>query len=334
MGSVAGVGEMSTYQDTPTMRFNQNANFTGSMGSTANTGEVSMYQNTPTMRFNQNTNFTGSMGSAGGIGEMSTYQDTPTMRFNQNANFTGSLGSANGSGNGEVSKYQSTPTNRIVSNSLIGTGGDQIGGGGYFTTVTNPMSTMRVVSTNMSGGIGMDNSVGGYLAETTQNVPTYRQTQNFDYAGPIQTANSTEMTATGEAERNMFFRNNKQSLLQRLPPTPVNAFQGPTPESMYSMHLKNLPSTQMITMPYLPTTDYLPFSSKLKNIQIPTTYPNFVPAEMVYNNPYVNNVALKAVPNYGNPTVGAGSVYTSQTPNNNPAGFFNQRSNDLINNKY
>ena len=336
MGSNGGIGEVSSYQHTPTQRFDQNASFTGSMGSSGGNGEVSSYQDTPTQRFNQNTSFSGSMGTRGGIGEVSSYQDTPTMRFNQNANFTGSIGSVSNTGVGEVSKYQSTPTNRIVSNSLIGTGGDQIGGGGYYSTVTNPVSTLRMVSGNLYGGIGSTDGtgMGGYIAETTQNIPTYRQTQNFDYSGPIQTTNSTEMTATGEAERNMFFRDDKQNLLARNDPTPVNTFQGPTVESVYSMNLKELPSTEMITMPYLPTTDYLPFYSKLKNIQIPTTYPNFDPADMVYNNPYVNNVALQAIPNYGNPTVGGGSVYTSQTPNDNPAGFFNQRSNDSISNKY
>ena len=80
----------------------------------------------------------------------------------------------------------------------------------------------------------------------------------------------------------------------------------------------------------LASTDYLPFASKLKNIQIPSTYPAYNPADMVYNNPYINNVALKAVPNYGNPTVGYGAMNTSQTPTDNPAGFFYQFSNDSL----
>jgi hypothetical protein len=186
---------------------------------------------------------------------------------------------------------------------------------------------MRVVSTNMTGGMGMDNSLGGYLAETTQNVPTYRQTQNFDYAGPIQTANSTEMTTTGEAERNMVFRDDKQALLARNEPTPVNAFVGPTPESMYSMNMKTLPSTVMTQMGSLPSTDYLPFSFKEKNIQIPSTFPAFNPALMLQNNPYVNNVIYQSSPNLPNETVGYGSMNTNQQ---NSTGLFYQNSNHIF----
>jgi len=236
----------------------------------------------------------------------------------------GTMGNGGSYGAGEVSMYQDTPTMRVISNNLIGTGGDQIGGGGYWSTVTNPMATMRVVSTDMTGHVGMQN-MGGYIAETTQNVPTYRQTQNFDYSGPIQTANSTEMTSTGSGERNMYFRDDKQALLERLPPTPVNAFQGPTPESMYSMHLKTIPSTMMTQMGSLPSTDYLPFSFKEKNIQIPTTYPNYNPADMLYNNPYINNVIHQSIPNLPNQTVGYGSQNLGQTYGNN---VFYQSSHD------
>ena len=305
-GTNGGVGEMSLYQDTPTFRFDQNANFTGSLGTTGGNGEVSLYQDTPTFRFNQHDNFTGAMGAGGtngGTGEVSTYQDTPTFRFDQNANFTGGMGSGVG-GDIEMSRYQAMATNRIVSNNLIG-------------------------SMGLSGVAGM----GGYLAETTQNVPTYRQIQNFDYAGPIQTANSTEMTATGEAERNMYFRNNKEALLERLQPTPVNAFQGPTPESMYSMHLKDLPSVTMMQGGSSNTTDYLPFYSKVKNIQIPTTYPNFDPAAMLQGNPYVNNIALQSLPDIQNPTVGYAGINTGAQENNNTSGFFFQRSQDQMNRK-
>jgi len=361
-GNGGGVGEMSEYQFTPTQRFDQNANFTGSMGG-SNAGEMSEYQFLETQRFNQNANFTGSMGGSG-VGEMSEYQFLETQRFNQNANFTGSMGSSQGGagdmseyqamstyrvdqndnnmgsmgpggqmGTGEVSLYQNTPTNRIISNNLIGTGGDQIGGGGYWSTVTNPMATMRVVSTDMTGHVGSQN-MGGYIAETTQNVPTYRQTQNFDYAGPIQTANSTEMTTTGEAERNMFFRDNKQSLLQRLPPTPVNAFQGPTVESQYSTRLKTIPSTMMTQMGALPSTDYLPFASKLKNIQIPSTYPAYNPLDMLQNNPYVNNVLHQSIPYLPNQTVGYAGINTGEFPNTNTNGVFYQISQDSLSNNY
>jgi hypothetical protein len=353
----SGTGEVSMYQYTPTQRFNQNTNYTGVVGGGNTSGAVSEYQYTPTNRFNQNTNYTGVVGGGNVSGEVSQYQFTPTNRFDQNANFTGSMGSAGGGGNGEVSEYQfmvtnrfdtndnnmgsmgtggqmgtgevsmyqQTPTNRFISNSLIGTGGDQIGGGGYWSTVTNPMATMRVVSTDMTGHVGMQN-IGGYIAETTQNVPTYRQTQNFDYSGPIQTSNSTSMTTTGSGERNMYFRDDKQALLERLPPTPVNAFVGPTPESMYSMHLKTLPSTVMTQMGALPSTNYLPFSFKEKNIQIPSTIPSFNPGEMLQNNPYINNLVYQSIPNLQNQTVGYGSMNSGQQ---NTEGLFFQNSNHI-----
>lgn len=155
--------------------------------------------------------------------------------------------------------------------------------------------------------------------------------QNFDYSGPIQTASGTEMTTTGSAERNMFFRDDKQALLERLPPTTVGVFQGPTPESMYSMHLKDLPNVMMMQGGSSNTTDYLPFYSKLKNIQVPTTYPNFDPAEMLQGNPYINNVALQSVPDMQNPTVGYAGINTGAQENSNTSGFFFQRSQDQLN---
>jgi hypothetical protein len=260
------------------------------------------------------------MGGGHNTGEVSQYQFTTTNRFDQNDNNMGSMGGQMGAG--EVSMYQNTPTNRIISNSLIGTGGDQIAGGGYWSTVTNPMATMRVVSTDMTGNLGMTN-MAGHIAQTYQNVPTYRQTQNFDYSGPIQTANSTEMSMTGEAERNMYFRDDKEKLLERLPPTPVNAFQGPTPESMYSMHLKTIPSTMMTQMGALPSTGYLPFISQQKNIQIPQTYTGYNPVEILHNNPYVNNILYQSNTNIPNQTVGYGSQQQGQQYGN---GMFYQSS--------
>ena len=336
-GGMGGVGEMSEYQNTPTQRFNMNTNFTGSMATAGGggAGETSEYQFTPTQRFNQNSSFTGAVGNnTGGVGEVSEYQFTPTQRFNQNSNFTGSVGNNTG-GNGEVSEYQFTPTNRFSQNTNF-TGG--MGGGAEVSEMSKyqPMATNRIVSNNLTGGMGLSGvaGMGGYLAETTQNVPTYRQTQNFDYAGPIQTANGTEMTSTGEAERNMYFRDDKENLLRRLEPTPVNAFQGPTPESMYSMHLKDLPNVMMMQGGSSNSTDYLPFYSKLKNIQIPTTYPNFDPALMLQGNPYVNNVALQSVPNIQNPTVGYAGVNTGEFPNSNTNGVFFQMSQDQLTNNY
>jgi hypothetical protein len=353
MGGGNNTGEVSQYQFLETQRFDQNANFTGSMGGGNNAGEVSQYQFMETQRFDQNANFTGGMGGGGGTGEVSDYQFVPTNRFDTNANFTGSMGGGHNTGEvseyqftttnrfdqndnnmgsmggqmgaGEVSMYQNTPTNRIISNSLIGTGGDQIAGGGYWSTVTNPVATMRVVSTDMTGNVGMSN-MAGHIAQTYQNVPTYRQDQNFDYSGPGIPTNGTEMTTTGSGERNMYFRNDKQALLERLPPTPVNAFVGPTPESMYSMNMKTIPSTVMTQMGSLPTTGYLPFSFKEKNIQIPASYPTYNPADMLQNNPYINNVIYQSNPNLSNPTTGYGSMNGTQQNN---SGLFYQNSNHL-----
>jgi len=177
----------------------------------------------------------------------------------------------------------------------------------------------------MTGHVGSQN-MGGYIAETTQNIPTYRQEQNFNYNGPIQTANGAEMTTTGSGERNMYFRDDKQALLKRLPPTPVNAFVGPTPESMYSMQMKTIPSTVMTQMGSLPSTDYLPFSFKEKNIQIPSSYTGYNPLEMLQNNPYVNNVVFQSIPNLENQTVGYGSMNIGNNNSNN-SGLFFQNSN-------
>jgi hypothetical protein len=336
MVSAGGIGEMSEYQNTPTQRFNTNANFTGSMVSSGGVGEMSEYQYTPTQRFNQNANFTGAAVTNGGVGEVSEYQFTPTQRFDQNANFTGGVGSGTGGGVGEVSEYQFMSTNRFDTHANFtgSIGGGEVGEVSKY----QPMATNRIVSNNLTGGASTANGVGvgGYIAETTQNIPTYRQTQNFDYSGPIQSVNNTEMTATGSAERNMYFRDNKEALLERLPPTTVNAFQGPTPESMYSMHLKDTPSIMMMQGGSSNSTDYLPFYSKVKNIQIPTTYPNFNPADMVHNNPYINNVLLQSKPDIQNPTVGYAAINTGSGTgsgiNNN--GIFYQMSQDQLNNNY
>jgi hypothetical protein len=325
-GAVGGgnnAGEMSEYQFMNTNRFNQNANFTGALGGGNTSGEVSEYQFMTTNRFNQNANFTGAVGGGNNTGEVSEYQFMTTNRFDTNANNMGSVGNAGAMGLGEVSKYQQTPTNRIISNNLIGTGGDQLGGGGYWSTITNPMATMRVVSTDMTGPAGME-SMAGHIAQTIQNVPTYRQEQNFDYNGPINT--NISQTTTGSGERNMFFKNDKQSLLETLPPTPVNAFVGPTPESMYSMNLKTLPSTVMTQMGSLPSTNYLPFSFKEKNIQIPSTYPVYNPVDMLQNNPYINNLLYQSIPNLPDQTTGYGSMNMNQQNN---SGLFFQNSNHI-----
>jgi hypothetical protein len=114
----------------------------------------------------------------------------------------------------------------------------------------------------------------------------------------------------------MYFRNNKESLLMRNSPTPVNAYQPPNSISNGDVSLKNYPSTMLSSTGLLPTSDYLPFYSNLKNIAIPTTYPNYYPPDMEYNNPYINNSLFKAKNNVPN----------------NIDNFFNQFSNDSLNN--
>jgi len=316
-GSMGGsnTGEMSLFQNTPTQRFNQNANFTGSMGG-SNTGEMSLYQNTPTQRFNQNANFTGSMGNnSGGTGEVSLFQPTATFRAVTNDNYTGVVGGGNNTG--EVSNYTATPTNRIISNNLMGLPVSAIGGNGYTSTVTNPMATMRVNSTPMVGVMGMEN-MGGYISETVTPMTTLRQNMNTSGMGGVGSFNGVGQYSSDAAERNMFIRDTKENLLVRNSPTPVNAFQPPDPKQYDSMTLKNFPSTMLSSTGFLPTTDYLPFIQKQKDIQIPSTYPAFNPQDMIYNNPYINNIIYKADPNF---------VFTPNLDNN-----FNQNSQDQIKN--
>jgi len=308
----SGVTNMSLFQSTPTQRLTQNANFTGSMGGSG-TGEMSLFQSTPTQRLTQNTNFTGSMGGSG-VGEMSLFQPTATIRAVTNESFTGSMG---GSGAGEISKYQNTPTNRIISNNLMGLPVAQVAGNGYTSTVTNPMATMRINSTPMTGVMGLEN-MGGYISETVTPMTTLRQNMNTSSLGGLSTYNGVGQYASDSAERNMKIRDVKESLLSRNTPTPVNAFQPPNPKQYDNMNLKNYPSTMLSTTGFLPTTDYLPFKINLKDIQIPSTYPAFNPKDMVYDNPYINNLLYKADPGFN---------FTSNLENK-----FNQISQDQIDN--
>jgi hypothetical protein len=314
-----GSVEVSNYQAMATQRLTQNANFTGTIGNTSGgSGEVSNYQAMATQRLTQNTNFTGTIGNtSGGTGEISRFQATPTIRAVTNENFTGSMGTSNG-GFGEISKYQNTPTNRIISNTLAGLPVSAIGGIGHTSTVTNPMATMRINSTPMSGAMGSEN-MGGYIAETVTPMTTLRQNMNTASMGGFGSFNGIGQYASDSAERNMFIRDTKQNLLARNIPTPVNAYQPPDPKQYDSMQLKNFPSTMLSTTGFLPTTDYLPFKIDLKNIPIPSTYPAFNPQDMVYDNPYINNILYKANPNFD---------FTPGLENN-----FNQMSQDQLNSK-
>jgi hypothetical protein len=317
MGNSGGSGEISNYQPMATQRLTQNTNFTGIMGNNnGGTGEVSNYQAMATQRLTQNANFTGSIGNtSGGTGEISKFQATPTIRAITNENFTGSMGTSNG-GFGEISKYQNTPTNRIISNTLAGLPVSAIGGNGYTSTITNPMATMRINSTPMSGAMGSEN-MGGYIAETVTPMTTLRQNMNTASMGGFGSFNGVGQYASDSAERNMFIRDTKQNLLARNEPTPVNAYQPPDPKQYDTMQLKNYPSTMLSTTGFLPTTDYLPFKIDLKNIPIPSTYPAFNPQDMMYDNPYINNILYKANPNFN---------FTPGLENN-----FNQISQDQIN---
>ena len=274
------------------MRTNQNANFTGSMGGSG-VPEMSSYQSLGTMRTNQNANFTGSMGGSG-VPEMSAYQPMATFRAVTNENFTGSMG---GSGVGEISNYNALPTNRIISNNLIGLPVSHVAGNGYTSTVTNPMATMRTNSTPLVGTMGMD-SMGGHLSQNTVALPTLRQNMNAAMMVGFNTYNGVGAYASDSAERNMFIRDTKQNLLARNSPTPVNAYQPPNTITNGVLELKNYPSTVLSSTGFLPTTDYLNFTTKLKNIDIPPSFTDFNPGLIVDNNPYINNLQFKAKPNY------------------------------------
>jgi len=314
--STNSLGEVSLYQPMSTQRLNTNANYTGIVGNSTNSlGEVSLYQPMSTNRINTNSNYLGTMSnSTNSLGEVSLYQPMSTNRINTNSNYLGTMGN-NTNGNGEVSLYQPMSTNRIISNNLMGLPVSQIGGNGHYSTVTNPVSTLRINSTPMTGVMGLEN-MGGYIAENTTPMATERQIQNASFTGPMAGSNSVNATSTGSGERNMYFRDNKEKLLTRNSPTPVNAYQPPNSNTNGDITLKNFPSTMMSSTGFLPTTDYLPFYSNQKDIAIPSTYPNYYPPDMMYNNPYVNNLLHKA----------------NNNVTNNIDSFFNQFSKDSIKN--
>jgi len=180
---------------------------------------------------------------------------------------------------------------------LMGLPVSAIGGNGYTSTVTNPMATMRMNFTPMTGGMVMD-SMGGYISQNVTPMTTLRQNMNTAGMGTMGTMNGVGQYASDAAERNMFIRDNKENLLARNSPTQVNAFQPPDPKQYDSMILKNYPSTMLSTTGFLPTSDYLPFRQNVKDIQIPSTYPAFNPKDMVYDNPYINNIMYKSDPTF------------------------------------
>ena len=289
-GGQMGAGDMSKYQQMPTNRINQNANFTGLVGNggSVGAGDMSMYQQMSTNRTNENANYTGLVGNGGqmGAGDMSMYQQMSTNRTNQNDNFMGSVGNGGSAGAGDMSMYQQMSTNRIDTNS------------------------------NYGGVVGNGGSMGAGDMSLYQQMSTNRINTNSNYMGTLGSVDGVSATSTGEGERNMYFRDNKQSLLERLPPTNVNAYQPPNASTQGIQGLKQVPYTMMMGNALISNTGYLPFVQKQKNINIPSTYPNYSPEDMEFNNPYINNVMFKENSNV--------------VENSEIDSFFNQFSNDEI----
>jgi hypothetical protein len=289
-GGQMGTGNMSKYQQMSTNRINQNANFTGLVGNggSVGTGNMSKYQQMSTNRINQNDNFMGTVGNGGsvGAGDMSMYQQMSTNRINQNDNFMGTVGNGGQMGAGDMSMYQQMSTNRIDTNS------------------------------NYGGVVGNGGQMGAGDMSLYQQMSTNRINTNSNYMGTLGSVDGVNATSTGEGERNMYFRDNKQSLLERLPPTTVNAYQPPNASTQGIQGLKQIPYTMMMGNALQSNTGYLPFVQKEKNINIPSTFPNYNPADMEYNNPYINNVLFKENSNV--------------VENSEIDSFFNQFSNDEI----
>ena len=214
------------------------------------------------------------------------YQQMSTNRTNENANFTGLVGNGGSMGAGDMSMYQQMSTNRIDTNS------------------------------NYGGVVGSGGSMGAGDMSLYQQMSTNRVNTNSNYMGTLGSVDGVNATSTGEGERNMYFRDNKQSLLERLPPTTVNAYQPPNASTQGIQGLKEIPYTMMMGNALKSNTGYLPFVQKQKNINIPSTFPNYSPADMEFNNPYINNVMYKE------------NNYVIE--NSEIDSFFNQFSNDEI----
>jgi hypothetical protein len=282
-------GDMSQYQAMATNRVNTQANYTGVVGGENFAGDMSEYQAVATNRINTQANYTGVVGGGNNAGDMSEYQQMATNRINTQANYAGVVGGGNNAG--DVSKYQQMSTNRIMSTVMAGTRESHTGGGGYYSSVTNPMATNRIdTNSNYMGVVGGDEA--GNMSQYQQ-MSTNRTNQNDNFMGIVGSAGGVSETTTGSGERNMYFRDNKQSLLERLPPTKVNAYQPPNASTNGKVGLKDLPYSMIMGNALKPSTSYLPFVSKNKNIAIPSTYPNYYPPDMEYNNPYINNVLYK-----------------------------------------
>jgi len=175
---------------------------------------------------------------------------------------------------------------------------------------------MRMNATPMIGTMGLD-SMGGHLSQNTVALPTLRQNINTASLGNIGSYNGVGEYASDLAERNMNVRDLQQNLLARNSPTPVNAYQPPNAMTSGTLELKNYPSTMLSSTGFLPTTDYLNFTTKLKNIEVPPSFTSFNPGVIIDNNPYINNLQFKAKLDYNYPNID---------------NKFNQNSQDEINN--
>jgi len=314
--------DLGSYNNYITQRSTSNALYTGLVGNGGQmgAGDVSKYQQMSTNRLNQNANFTGLVGNGGqmGAGDMSLYQQMSTNRTDENANYTGLVGNGGQMGAGDMSMYQQMSTNRTDENAnytgLVGNGG-QMGAGDM--SMYQQMSTNRVdTNSNYGGVVGNGGTMGAGDMSLYQQMSTNRINTNSNYMGTLGSVDGVSATSTGEGERNMYFRDNKQSLLERLPPTKVNAYQPPNASTQGLVGLKQVPYTMIMGNALNSNTGYLPFIQKQKNINIPSTFPHFNPADMVYNNPYVNNVLYKENSNV--------------VENSDIDSFFNQFSNDEI----
>jgi hypothetical protein len=196
----------------------------------------------------------------------------------------------------------------------VGNGG-QMGAGDM--SLYQQMSTNRIdTNSNYGGVVGNGGSMGAGDMSLYQQMSTNRVDTNSNYMGTLGSVDGVSATSTGEGERNMYFRDNKQSLLERLPPTTVNAYQPPNASTQGIVGLKQVPYTMIMGNALKSNTGYLPFIQKQKNINIPSTFPNYSPADMEFNNPYINNVMYKE------------NNYVVE--NSEIDSFFNQFSNDEI----
>jgi len=303
-------GSISEYQSMATNRINTQANYSGLVGGEKYAGDMSEYQAKATNRIDTQANYSGLVGGENYAGDMSQYQAKATNRINTQANYSGLVSGENYAG--DMSEYQQKATNRIMSTVMAGARESYTGGGGYYSSVTNPMATNRINTNSNYMGVVRGDEAGNM--SQYQQMATNRTDTNTNFMGIVGSTSGVSETTTGSGERNMFFRDNKQSLLERLPPTKVNAYQPPNASTNGKVGIKELPYSMIMGNALKPSTSYLPFVSKNKNIAIPSTYPNYYPPDMEYNNPYINNVLYK---------VNLDVVKSSEIDS-----FFNQFGND------